>query len=282
MIKDILKRMWHGGYSRHYKRGQKIFTGAFSDIYLATRKHSGEEVALKVLTEDGERMARILDENPTTVWEGELLVSMDHPNVIRGIECGTTGSYRIAMEYAQTPLSRYIGCCNNEEEENKLLRIFYEISSALAYLHRRKLVHRDLAMDNIMLKDDTVKLIDFGMAVPLGCDVAAGRMGTPSYMAPEMIKQREYGPVGDIYSFGIIMYELITGHKPFAGKSREERMARSLNFHPASPRQLGKYCSSKLEDLLMRCISKDPAKRPRDGEEVKAILFLIRRERGLV
>ena len=112
-------------------------------------------------------------------------------------------------------------------------------------------------------------------------DVIKGRAGTPSYMAPEMIRSWTHTELTDIYSFGVVMYELITGRKPFRGKWKEERMTRSLNLNPLTPSQLGRYCSPELEELLLGCLEKDPSKRIQSAREIDNTLFLLRLKRGL-
>lgn len=282
MLKWLYSKFQSDSPIRGYEVEEHIFEGAFSNIYRAHRRKDEQEVALKVLTDAGEKMASMLDEHETAVWEGDLLRTLNHPNIIDYVDSGTGSTYWIAMEYIRSRLGTYIGRCNNEEEENDLLDILSQVASALTYLHGRNLVHRDICLGNILLTPDgTAKLIDFGMTVPKGCKLVRGRVGTPSYMAPEMIKTSQYTPSADMYSFGIVMYELITGEKPFQGQMREQRMTRSLNVNPLSPSRLGRYCSPELERLVMKCISKDLDERPCEAREVEQSLFLLRHQRGL-
>lgn len=267
---------------RGYDVKEEIFEGAFSHIYHATRLKDEKDVALKVLTEAGEKIAVKFDEHKTALWEGDLLQTLRHPNIVGYVDSGTGSTYWIAMEYIRSHLGDYIGRCENEEEENELLDILAQILSAISYLHSRGLVHRDICLGNILLDpDNTAKLIDFGMTVPQGCKLVRGRVGTPSYMAPEMIKTSRYTAAADMYSFGIVMYELVTGEKPFRGQMREQRMTRSLNVNPLPPSRLDRYCSPEVEKLMMKCISKDPEERPCQAREVEQTLFLIRHKRGL-
>jgi len=267
-----------------YEIGEQIFAGAFSNIYKGYHTEQQIPVALKVLTSAGSRIARRLDANPTTSWEGELLRRLDHPNIVKCIEYGTINkrrTYWLSLEYLESRLGLYVGRCQNADEENDLLAIFSQIASAIRYLHDRNLVHRDICLGNIMLASDNVaKLIDFGLTVPVDSSVLRGRAGTPSYMAPEMIKRWQYIPATDVYSFGVVMYELITGRKPFTGVLPEQRMTSSLNVQPLPPSRMNIYCDPELERLVMRCLSKDPAKRAQSAAEVEDALFLLRRKRG--
>ncbi len=279
MFRKVISQIKGETYKRKYRIDRKIFSAAFSDVYAATGLVDGRRVALKILNEAGERIARRLDESEESMWEGELLLSLDHPNVVKAYDCGKGKKYWIAMEFYESTLNTYIVRHLRQRDESELLEIFYDIASAISYIHRQGLVHRDIAPDNIMLNDGRAKLIDFGMAIPLGSRVIKGRVGTPSYMAPEMIRRTESTPGGDIYSFGIVMYELVTGIKLFGGRLKEERMTRVLNVQPLSPSALEKSCSAELEELIMRCVSKKAEERPGDAQEVVDMLDIIRKKR---
>lgn len=282
MLKWLLSKFGSAGPVRGYEVEEQVFEGAFSNIYRASRTEDDQEVALKVLTDAGQKMAEMLDEHRKAVWEGELLESLDHPNIVRCIDSGKGSPYWLAMEYIESHITSLIGTCNNKQEENRILEFCNQIVDALAYVHSRGFVHRDICLTNVLATEDgTAKLIDFGMAVPQGCKLVEGRVGTPSYMAPEMIKSSHYTSSADIYSLGIVMYEMVTGQKPFGGRMKEQRMTRSLNVDPHPPSEHAEYCSQELEDLIMRCISKDMDERPTEARELSQSLFVLRRRRGL-
>jgi len=280
---DWLRSKFQGGVAiKGYEVQGVVFEGAFSNIYRAVHKERGIPIALKILTPAGAKIASMLDKNPGTHWEGELLEMLDHPNIIKCVEYSKKPPYWIAMEHIESQLPEHIGRCSNQREESDLLNILSQIVSAVIYLHDKGLIHRDICLGNILLDEGMVaKLIDFGLTVPLGSSVVRGRVGTPSYMAPEMIKKWQHTESADIYSLGVVAYELITGRKPFKGELREQRMTYSLNVNPLPPSKLGQYCSAEVEQLVMRMISKDPSKRTKSGREVEAALFLIRRRRGI-
>ncbi|MFP4027418.1 MAG: serine/threonine protein kinase [Candidatus Brocadiia bacterium] len=282
MFKRLLSKLTGELYIRGYDIGDPIFEGAFSNIYRCVRTETGEEVALKVLTKAGEKIARLLENDSVARWEGQLLKELEHPNIIKCLEYGTGKHYWLAMEFIHSNLGDYIGRCNNEGQENDLIKIIEQTVSAMAYIHRKGLVHRDVCLGNILLTPDkTVKLIDFGMTIPAGSKVVKGRVGTPSYMAPEMIKRWQYEPGADIYSLGIVMYELITGKKPFWGETQHARMTKSLNTKPTPPSNFIDHCSEDLEKIILRCMSKDPQKRPSDATELDRSIFLLCKKRGL-
>ncbi len=265
-----------------YEIGEQIFTGAFSNIYKARHKKNQMLVALKILTQEGTRVASILQKHPTTLWEGRLLSTLDHPNIVKGVEYSKKPPYWIAMEFVDSKLEQYLGRCHNEEEENELLGIFSQLMSAIYYLYTKGLIHRDICLGNILIDPTgTLKLIDFGLTIPVESSITKGRAGTPSYMAPEMIKKWTHTSLTDLYSFGVVMYEFITAKKAFGGRMREQRMTRSLNITPLRPSRLGQYCSPELEEVMMKCLAKEPDRRFKTPSEVQDALFLIRHKRGL-
>jgi serine/threonine protein kinase len=258
-----------------------IFSGAFSNIYKALRKKTGEPVALKVLTVAGSRIAALLKKHPKHLWEGELLSSLDHPNIVKCVDYSRKPPFWLAMEFIESQLKQYIGRCQNAEEEAVIVNALSQLAAAVDYLHGRGLVHRDLCMSNILLDQNLMlKLIDFGLTVPIDSSVTRGRAGTPSYMAPEMIRKWRHTETTDIYSYGVIMYELLTGVKPFKGVLREQRMNRSLNINPPLPSRMGRFISPDVEEVLIKCLFKDPGARFGSTGELDKTMFLLCRKRG--
>ncbi len=272
MIRKTLSILTGKTYKHKYRIDEKLFSGAFSEIYKAKERTTGNTVVIKILTEAGKKIARLLKEDMHSQWEGEILMNMNHPNIVKGFDFDSGRYFWIAMEYLEYPLNLHITRNMGKMKETEKIDILIPIARAINYIHQQGLVHRDIATDNVMLKGKTAKLIDFGMTVPIGSKVIKGRVGTPSYMAPETIKNREYTPAGDIYSFGMVMYELVTGTKPFAAESKEQRMTKALNLKPVSPSGLGKTCSRGLERLIMGCISKNPYQRPENAHEIVQLL----------
>ncbi len=278
MINAVINHITGHTYKNKYRIGKKVFVGSFAEVFNAESRNDGTEAVVKVLTEAGEKIASKLKNDPKSMWEGEILLALKHPNIVKGYDCSSGKKFWIAMEKLDFPLNTYLSCNFHTMTLPQKVEILYNIAKAIRYLHNKGLVHRDIATDNIMLKDNTAKLIDFGMTAPLGSDVIKGRVGTPSYMAPEMIRRRESTSSGDIYSFGMVMYELITGVKPFTGESKEQRMTQALNMAPLAPSVMGRECPKDLEMLIMGCISKDPYQRPGNAQKVVRILENIREQ----
>jgi len=247
---------------RGYDIIEEIFAGRFSRLYRARRRECGREVALKVLSEAGASAAAAADANPETLWEGELLKHLQHPNIVALIECSRGRTYWLALEFIESSLGDYIGACRNAADEKRLIDLFVQLASAVAHLHTKGLVHRDICMSNVLVDPrGKLKLIDFGLTAPARVVLAGDRSGTPSYMEPAVIKGRRYTFQSDVYSLGVVMYELVTGEKPFGGKSPHERMTRSLNICPAPPSRKAGSCSAALEDVIIRCLEKERDRR---------------------
>ncbi len=275
MFQYLLQKLKGERYSRYYEIENKIYSTAFSDIYRVVDKRNGKSAILKILSDTGEKIARKLDSTESAMWEGELLRSLDHPNIVKCYDYGRGKRYWLVIELLDImlPLAPFNRSKGNNHE---LITVFHDIAVALSYLHSKGYIHGDIASDNIMLKGKTAKLIDFGLTIPAGIiKNLKGRMGTPSYMAPEMIRKREFSFSNDIFSFGVLMYETITGHKPFRGKTKEERMTRVLNVNP-SRSELEASCSKELAELIMKCLSKDITQRPQSMQEVNNKLKTIK------
>jgi serine/threonine protein kinase len=167
--------------------------------------------------------------------------------------------------------------------EERAIRIAVEVLEALDYIHANGVVHRDLKPENIMVgDDDSVKLIDFGIAG----DAAARRLtyanftatiGTPNYISPEQVKGQRGDGRSDIYSVGIILYEMLTGKLPFTGPSPMAAMNERLLNHPVPPRVANPNISPQLQEVIYRAIERDPRDRyPKAHDFLNDLLHLDR------
>ncbi len=281
MFKRLKWQLTGETYNKKYIIGRKMYSTGFSNIYAAKDRKEGRDCILKILNESGVRIAKKLQQDPKSMWEGELLKKLNHPNIVKGFDYDNNKIFWIVMEVLDKTVFSYLQQRRDSFDEHRLTDIFYKIAHALNYLHERGLIHRDIAPDNIMFKGDQPKLIDLGMTIPAGSTLIKSRMGTPSYMSPETIKKPAIANSDfycDIYAFGVVMYELVTGIKLFGGGSKEERMTRVLNINPTPPSKLDieHKCSVRLENLIMSCLSKDMPKRPKNMGEVLGKLNILR------
>ena len=260
-------------YIGQYRVIETIGTGGMGTVYLAhTLRDKKQLSAIKVLREEFSD-----DESSRQRFkhEGTIIDKVNHPNIVKIIERGDyKGRLYIAMEYLRgKTLSQKI----KEEGKIKLkecLHIMKQVSDALAFIHGKNILHRDLKPANILLieKDGetgTVKLLDFGVALTQSqtrLTQSGILVGTISYIAPEQITENLYSPAGDVYALGIIFYEMLIGKTPFHHDSITALVEKILDEAPEPPDRLAPDIPDELNRLIMRLLSKDPARRPTAAE----------------
>ena len=253
---------------------EEINRGSMGIIYKAQDKTLEEIVALKVLND-------YLGADPSAVErfkrEARAAKKLSHPYIVRIHDMFETGSKRfISMEYIEgTDLKRMLADRTSFSEE-QLIYYFLQICDALSYAHRLNIIHRDIKPANIMItKQNSVKVTDFGIAKILKGDDSTKSgtavIGTPLYMAPEQITGEGVDARSDIYSLGIMMYELVSGHPPFYLGNIEYH-----HIHTAPP-PLPEKVSPRLRDVIMKCVQKNPANRFQSAEEIFDSLQVPRR-----
>ena len=260
----------------HYRLGTKLGQGAMGEVYRATDTKLGRDVAIKLiapaLAEDSTRLANF-------TREAKVLASLNHPNIaaIYGVE-----DHALVMELVEGPtLADRIK--QGPIPLDEALRIARQIAEGLSAAHDRGIVHRDLKPANIKLTSDgTVKLLDFGLAraaaaaavasedaATVAYSIAGGDAiaGTPSYMAPEQARGLALDRRADIWAFGVVLYEMLTGTTLFKGDTLTDIMAAVIREEPDLRR-----VPAAVRPVLRRCLEKDPKRRLRDVGD--AILLL--------
>ncbi len=259
----------------HYTIQNKIGQGGMGEVYLATDTRLKRQVALKVLSDslarDDLQLARL-------TREAEVLASLDHPNIaqIYGIEELGEGK-ALVLQYVEGPtLAERIARGPIDLEE--ALPLAVQITQALEGAHERGIVHRDLKPANVKIAaEGSVKILDFGLAQSLSQDrddsaiadsptltveaTSTGAiLGTPGYMSPEQARGHPTDRRADIWSFGCVFYQMLTGAPPFPGDSLHEVVGAVLHQEPDLER-LPATAKRRFGRLLRRCFQKDPALR---------------------
>lgn len=265
-----------------FKLLSKLGDGGMGEVYRAEQLPMGRHVALKILrhalSDDARQVERFKR-------EAQAASSLTHPNTIIVHDFGqdTDGTLFLAMEYlAGEPLSGLMAREGPLAGE-RAARILAQVSGSLEEAHRRGMVHRDLKPENIFLIEragtpDYVKVLDFGIAKvtesggqKLSTITQAGAIfGTPQYMAPEQIRGEGIDARADIYALGVVLYEMISGHLPFAAGSVVEMLTKHLT---ASPAPINRKASvpdpvvARLEAVALRALSKNPESRQQSARE---------------
>ena len=251
-----------------YRFMRKLGSTEHSGVYLAERESTHLQVVLKVLRqmpEHGDSIGAF----DRFLQEYETIAEMDHPNIVRIYDLGVGDDHaHIAMEYLDGgDLRQNI---ENGTGEREAVRILRQIASALSAVHQKNVLHRDLKPGNIMLrKNGSVALIDFGLAKRVKLEMAItdkGEIfGTPYYMSPEQGHGAAVDERSDIYSLGIIFFELLTGEKPYKGGS-----AMGIIYkHAQAPVPLLPPRLSKYQSLINMMLAKLPEDRLQTAEEIE-------------
>ena len=261
-------------FADRYQIIEELGAGGMGRVYRALDRKLGEEIAVKVIRPDIASDRQILDRFSS---ELKLARQIVHRNVARMFDLNEAGRVPyITMEYVRGEnlkrLIRKVG----RLAPGQALPIVTEICRGLAEAHRLGIIHRDLKPQNVMIDEDgQAKILDFGLARLVGAgltDVRLSRSGTPAYVSPEQIMGRAVDERSDLYSLGVLLYEMLTGQTPFQAESVEEIFDRHVHEPAPDPRLLNPGLSDGLSALVLRLLEKDPAKRFQSAAEVEAAL----------
>ncbi len=259
----------------HYRIQNPIGAGGMGRVYEAADIKLNRTVAIKFLLPD------VVDENSRRrfIREAQVASALNHPNIVTVYDVGNEGAtgYIVMERVAGQTLRQLIR--NHGLPPRTAVRYACQVASALAAAHEAGVVHRDLKPGNIMITDrDMIKVLDFGLAkyaADLGGNredslTAAGRtVGTASYMSPEQAQGKEVDGRSDIFSFGSVLYEMLTGRRAFDGESGMDAIAAVLNTEPPP---LSSAIPPSLQRVVQKCLAKKPHDRWQNMADVKHIL----------
>jgi serine/threonine protein kinase/tetratricopeptide (TPR) repeat protein len=278
-----------------YRLMRELGHGGMGTVYLAYDTRLGRQAALKLLPSG-------LMNNPERVRrlqrESRAATALNHPNIITIYDFGQeNGRDYIASEFVEgRTLRDYVG--NPALTLNQILDVVIQVASALDAAHAAGIVHRDIKPENIMLRPDGyAKVLDFGLAkltepesngdetktdvsgMSSDFETRTGMvLGTVNYMSPEQVRGQKVDGRSDLFSLGVVLYELITGHRPFGGKTWHHTMVAITDVEPAPIERYAKGVSAALQQILSRVLAKDHEKRYQTARELLADLEKLQDE----
>ncbi len=265
--------IFNGRYELHRRLGR----GGMAEVYLARDQLLDRPVAVKVLfpalaTDQGfvERFRR----------EAQAAANLQHPNIVSVFDWGeANGTYFIVMEYVEGHTLAEMLRDEGRLHPDRAAEITADIAAALGFAHRNRVVHRDVKPGNVLItRDGGVKVADFGIARALSDSTdqnltkTGSVMGTATYFSPEQARGAAVDPRSDIYSLGCVLYEMTTGHPPFAGDSAVAIAYKHVQENPMPPRRYDPALPETLEAITLKCLAKNPANRYPSAQDLRADL----------
>jgi eukaryotic-like serine/threonine-protein kinase len=263
-----------------YRIVKELGKGSMGVVYQAHDPQIDRSVALKVLRPD-----RVTSETfrHRFLKEARAVGRLSHPNIVVVYDIGEDhGTVYISMEFLEgKPLSELVQ--QEQFTEAEALEVGIQVADALDYAHRRGIVHRDIKPSNIIIQPDgQVKITDFGIAhiddPEATTQTQAGEiLGTPAYMSPEQVLGQQVDGRSDLFSLGVILYELSVGHRPFRGETLATIFRAITNEDPVEPVRERSSVSSALSQAIMKCLAKGPEQRFPSGKDLTEALKTCRR-----
>src|SRR6266513_943009 len=276
----------------HYKISERIGSGGMGEVYLATDIAAGRQAAIKILPTrfagDVERLKRFKQ-------EARAIVALNHPNILTVYEIGEDHSTQyIASELIEGETLRQ-GLMRGRMHLSEAVEIAIQVASALAAAHEAGIVHRDIKPENIMLRPDGyVKVLDFGIAKLAEEELPAAMprdealllvetnlgavLGTVRYMSPEQACGEHVDQSTDIWSLGVVLYEMLTGHAPFTGDTSQDVMFSILEKEPPPLTHYIARAPAELQQIISKTLRKDRGQRYRSAHELLQALKDLRRK----
>ncbi len=262
----------------------KIGKGSTGTVYLSHDPYYRRDVAIKVynIEEDSDpdraKVSRKMFYN-----EAHMVGMLQHPNIMPIYDAGEEdGKYYVVTEHVQGARTLAAYCRpDNLLRVDDVVEIIYKCAKALHYSHGRGVIHRDIKPSNIMLTiDNDVRIIDFGIAICSDSDVSRieGIAGSPSYMSPEQVQSEELTPRSDLYSLGAVLYELLTGFRPFRADNLSKLLHQIVYATPPPIHTYRDDIPEELETVVALAMQKEPDKRCTNGGAMAADLTRVHQD----
>jgi len=268
--------------SGRYELSHLVARGGMAEVYRAHDQLLDRPVALKVLFPElsvdrsfVERFRR----------EAQAAANLSHPNIVPVFDWGEDGgTYFIVMEFVDgRPLSSILRTAGPLHPD-RAAEIAADVAGALSYAHRHGVVHRDVKPGNVLITDEgVIKVTDFGIARALNTEESLTQtgavMGTATYFSPEQAEGMGVDARSDIYSLGVVLFEMVTGRAPFLGDTPVAVASKHVREHPPAPRDINPGVPPDLEAIILKCMAKSPDHRYSTGDELRIDLLRFREGR---
>src|SRR5947199_2535420 len=265
-------------FDGRYRILRKLGTGGMANVYLAEDEVLGRRVAIKILNDrhagDDQFVERFRR-------EAKNAASLSHPNIVSIYDRGEAeGTYYIAMEYLDGRSLKELIVARGPAPVNVAIDYARQILAAIRFAHRHGIVHRDIKPHNVLVDGEgRLKVTDFGIARAGASQMteAGSIIGTAQYLSPEQAKGAPVDQTSDLYSVGVVLYELLTGVVPFNGDTPVEIAMKHLSAVPEAPSTKRAEIPRDLDLIILRALAKDPSERYQSAEEMDADLTRVAR-----
>src|SRR6185369_3512087 len=257
-----------------YEITGELGRGAMGVVYKALDPTIGRTVALKTMRVDVHGLEH---DEMVRRFQNEARAAgvLNHPNIVTIYDAGEdNGIFYIAMEYIEGRTLSAVLQQQRSMVASEVVEIGSQICAGLQYAHSKKVIHRDIKPANIMIgPSGSVKIMDFGIAKAGASLTHTGEVvGTPNYMSPEQVKGRELDGRSDLFSAGVMLYEMLTGERPFTGQSVTTIIYKIVHENPIPPRELDVSIHPGLSMIVTKCLSKDPDERYQEASDLATAL----------
>jgi eukaryotic-like serine/threonine-protein kinase len=260
-------------FDGRYRVVRKLGTGGMANVYLAEDQELGRSVAIKMLDERHSQDEQFVERFRR---EAKNAAGLSHPNIVSIYDRGQAeGTYYIAMEYLEGRTLKELLIARGPTPLAVAIDYARQILSALGFAHRHGIVHRDIKPHNVVVAPDgRLKVTDFGIARSGTSQMTetGSIIGTAQYLSPEQAKGAPVTPASDIYSVGIVLYEMLTGLVPFTGDTPLEIAMKHLSTTPLPPSEARPDVPHELDSIVLRALAKNPEDRYQSADEMDADL----------
>ena len=265
-------------FDGRYRIVRKIGAGGMADVHLAEDQELGRRVAIKILNDRHANDEQFVERFRR---EAKNAAALNHPNIVSIYDRGEAeDTYYIAMEYLDGRSLKELIVGHGPAPVKVAIEYARQILSALRFAHRHGIVHRDIKPHNVLVdREGRVKVTDFGIARAGTSQMTetGSIVGTAQYLSPEQARGGEVDQRSDLYSLGVVLYELLTGRTPFEGDTPVEIAMKHLSAMPQAPSELRRDIPHELDLVVLRALAKDPEDRYQSADEMEADLDRVAR-----